>query len=116
MAAAPDFRITARNAAAIGQICRRLDGVPLALELAAARVRSLPVEQIATRLDDRFRLLTGSSRITVPRHQTQRQTNDSSHDLPAEHERAALRPSAVFASSPPRAAPEARRDPRPHQD
>ena len=96
MAAAPDFRITARNAAAIGQICRRLDGVPLALELAAARVRSLPVEQIATRLDDRFRLLTGSSRITVPRHQTLRQTIDWSHDLLAEDERAVLRRLAVF--------------------
>lgn len=96
MAAVPDFRITDRNAAAIAQICRRLDGVPLAIELAAARVRALPVEQIAARLDDRFRLLTGSSRITVPRHQTLRQTIDWSHDLLAEDERAVLRRLAVF--------------------
>jgi predicted ATPase/class 3 adenylate cyclase len=96
VAAAPEFRITDRNAQAIAQICRRLDGVPLALELAAARVRALPVEQIATRLDDRFRLLTGSSRVTVPRHQTLRQTIDWSHDLLGEDERAVFRRIAVF--------------------
>jgi predicted ATPase/class 3 adenylate cyclase/Tfp pilus assembly protein PilF len=96
MAAVPGFRVTDRNAAAIAQICRRLDGVPLALELAAARVRALPVEQIAARLDDRFRLLTGSSRVTVPRHQTLRQTIDWSHDLLAEDERAVFRRLAVF--------------------
>ena len=96
IAAAPDFRITDRNAPAIVQICRRLDGVPLALELAAARVRAFPVEQIAARLDDRFRLLTGSSRISVPRHQTLQQTIDWSHDLLAEDERAVLRRLAVF--------------------
>ena len=96
MAASSEFRITDRNAAAIAQICRRLDGVPLALELAAARVRALPVEQIAARLDDRFRLLTGSSRISVPRHQTLRQTIDWSHDLLGEDERAVFRRLAVF--------------------
>jgi predicted ATPase/class 3 adenylate cyclase len=95
--AAPGFQITDRNGPAIAQICRRLDGVPLAIELAAARVRALPVEQIATRLDDRFRLLTGSSRITVPRHQTLRQTIDWSHELLAEDERAVFRRLAVFA-------------------
>jgi predicted ATPase/class 3 adenylate cyclase len=97
IAAAPGFEITERNAPAIAQICRRLDGVPLAIELAAARVRALPVEQIAARLDDRFRLLTGSSRITVPRHQTLRQTIDWSHELLSEDERAVLRRLAVFA-------------------
>jgi len=97
IAAAPGFRITERNAPAIAQICRRLDGVPLAIELAAARVRALPVEQIAARLDDRFRLLTGSSRITVPRHQTLRQTIDWSHELLSEDERAVFRRLAVFA-------------------
>jgi predicted ATPase/class 3 adenylate cyclase/Tfp pilus assembly protein PilF len=97
ISAAPGFQITDRNASAIAQICRRLDGVPLALELAAARVRALPVEQIAARLDDRFRLLTGSSRITVPRHQTLRQTIDWSHELLAEEERAVFRRLAVFA-------------------
>jgi predicted ATPase/class 3 adenylate cyclase len=96
MAAVPGFTITDRNAAAIAQICRRLDGVPLAIELAAARVRALPVEQIAARLDDRFRLLTGSSRISVPRHQTLRQTIDWSHDLLADDERAVLRRLAAF--------------------
>lgn len=96
MAAVPDFRITDRNAPAVAQICRRLDGVPLAIELAAARVRALPVEQIAARLDDRFRLLTGSSRITVPRHQTLRQTIDWSHELLAEDERAVFRRVSVF--------------------
>ncbi len=96
IAAAPGFQITDRNAPAIAQICRRLDGVPLALELAAARVRALPVEQIAERLDDRFRLLTGSSRITVPRHQTLRQTIDWSHELLADDERAVFRRLAVF--------------------
>ncbi len=94
--AASGFRITDENAAAVAQICRRLDGVPLAIELAAARVRALPVEQIAARLDDRFRLLTGSSRVTVPRHQTLRQTIDWSHDLLDEDERAVFRRLAVF--------------------
>ena len=96
VAALPGFRITERNAWAIAQICSRLDGIPLALELAAARVRALPVEQIAARLDDRFRLLTGSSRITVPRHQTLRQTIDWSHDLLADDERAVFRRLAAF--------------------
>src|SRR4051812_486410 len=97
VAASPAFRVNERNARAVAQICRRLDGVPLALELAAARVRALPVEQIATRLDDRFRLLTGSSRLTVPRHQTLRQTIDWSHDLLADDERAVFRRLAAFA-------------------
>ena len=72
----------------MAQLCRRLDGVPLAIELAAARVRTLPVEQIAARLDDRFRLLTGGSRAGVARHQTLRATIDWSFDLLTEPERA----------------------------
>ena len=75
----------------------RLDGIPLAIELAAARVRALPVEQIAARLDDRFRLLTGGSRTALPRQQTLRATIDWSHDLLTEPERALLRRLAVFA-------------------
>jgi predicted ATPase/class 3 adenylate cyclase/Tfp pilus assembly protein PilF len=97
MAASPTFRVTSENGAAIAQICRRLDGVPLAIELAAARVRALTPDQIAARLDDRFRLLTGSSRITVPRHQTLRATIDWSFGLLADHERAVLRRLSVFA-------------------
>src|SRR5205823_5486527 len=67
-----DFGVTAANAQAVAQICWRLDGIPLAIELAAARVRSLSPEQIAARLDDQFRLLTGGSRTALPRHQTLR--------------------------------------------
>ena len=78
-AAQPGFALTAGNAAAVAQICRRLDGIPLALELAAARVRALTVEQIAARLDDRFRLLTGGSRNALPRQQTLRATMDWSY-------------------------------------
>src|SRR5205823_3652771 len=68
----PGFAITAANAPAVARLCRRLDGVPLALELAAARVRAMPVEQIEARLHDRFRLLTGGSRTALPRQQTLR--------------------------------------------
>ena len=80
----------------MAQICRRLDGIPLAIELAAARVRALSVEQIAARLDDRFRLLTGGSRTALPRQQTLRAAIDWSHDL-LTPERALLRRLAVFA-------------------
>ncbi|MGH2599288.1 MAG: ATP-binding protein, partial [Dehalococcoidia bacterium] len=73
----PDVDLTA----AIEEICEQLDGVPLAIELAAARVRALSVEQIAARLSDRFRLLTGGSRTALPRQQTLRATMDWSHDL-----------------------------------
>ncbi|MEO7118773.1 MAG: tetratricopeptide repeat protein [Candidatus Limnocylindrales bacterium] len=86
-AAVPSFRITEANAAAVVEICRQLDGVPLAIELAAARVRALTVQQISTRLTDRFRLLTGSHRITVPRHQTLRATMDWSFELLSVEER-----------------------------
>src|SRR5207247_215653 len=84
----PGFAVTSRNAAAVAQVCRRLDGIPLAIELAAVRVKALPVEQIAARLDDRFRLLTGGSRTALPRQQTLRALIDWSYDLLTEPERA----------------------------
>lgn len=96
-AASPTFALTERNATLIGQICARLDGIPLAIELAAARVRTLSVEQIAARLDDRFRLLTGGSRTALPRQQTLRGAVEWSYDLLSEPERTVLRRLAVFA-------------------
>lgn len=76
----PDFTLTRQNAAAVAQICIRLDGIPLAIELAAARVRALSVDDILARLDDRFRLLVGSH-IALPRQQTLRALIDWSYDL-----------------------------------
>jgi len=76
--------LTGANALAVTQICRRLDGIPLALELAAVRVRALSVEQIAARLDDRFGLLSGGSRTAPPRQQTLRGAIDWSYDLLSE--------------------------------
>jgi predicted ATPase len=93
----PGFMVTDANAPALAQVCARLDGIPLALELAAARVSVLRVEQIAARLDDRFRLLTGGSRTAMPRQQTLRALIDWSYDLLAEPERVLLRRLAVFA-------------------
>ena len=90
------FAVTSDNAAAIVQICQRLDGMPLAIEFAAARVAVLSVEQIAARLDDRFRLLTAWPKKTLPRHQTLRATLDWSHDLLTEHERTLFRRLSVF--------------------
>ncbi len=95
----PGFRLTDENAEAIAQICRRLDGIPLAVELAAARVRSLPPAQIAARLNDRFRLLTGGSRTALPRHRTLRAAMDWSFDLLPETERHLLPRLSVFAGS-----------------
>ncbi|HXF83456.1 MAG TPA: tetratricopeptide repeat protein [bacterium] len=91
------FVLTAENAPAVAQIVRQLDGIPLAIELAAARVQALSVEQIAARLDDRLRLLTTGPRTEVPRHQTLRAVLDWSYDLLAAEERALLRRLAVFA-------------------
>src|SRR5579859_796700 len=96
-AALPTFALTDDNAAAVATVCRRLDGIPLAIELAAARVRLLRVDEIAARLDDRFRLLTGGSRTALPRQQTLRALIDWSYDLLTEPERALLRRLAVFA-------------------
>ncbi|WP_075017572.1 BTAD domain-containing putative transcriptional regulator [Actinacidiphila rubida] len=88
---------SAEDVAAVQEICRRLDGLPLAIELAAARLRALSPRQIADRLDDRFRLLTGGSRTLLPRQQTLRAVVDWSWDLLDEPERAALRGLSVFA-------------------
>ncbi len=93
----PGFRITPANATAVAQIARRLDGIPLAIELAAARVKALSVEHIAARLDDRFRLLTGSGRGALPHHQTLRAALDWSYNLLSDPERTLLRRMAVFA-------------------
>ena len=92
-----DFALTDHNAGAIAQLCRRLDGIPLALELAAARVRSLPPEDLVERLDQRFRLLTRGSRAAIERHQTLRNTIDWSYDLLSDAERGALNRLSVFA-------------------
>jgi non-specific serine/threonine protein kinase len=97
LAVQPTFTVTKSNAPGVAQICHRLDGIPLAIELAAARVKALSVEQIATRLDDRFRLLTGGSRTALPRQQTLRATIDWSYDLLSETERALLQRLSVFA-------------------
>jgi predicted ATPase/class 3 adenylate cyclase len=93
----PPFTVTLRNAPAVAQVCHRLDGIPLALELAAARVKVLSVEQIAQRLDDRFRLLTGGSRTGLPRQQTLRALIDWSYDLLSGAEQTLLRRLSVFA-------------------
>jgi predicted ATPase/DNA-binding CsgD family transcriptional regulator len=92
----PAFALTDENAADVVRICRRLDGVPLALELAAARVRVLSVAQVAERLDDRFRLLTGGGRTVVARQQTLRALIDWSYDLLTETERVLLRRLSTF--------------------
>ena len=94
--ASPAFRLTEKNAAAVAAICRRLDGLPLALELAAARTRVLSPEQIAERLDDTFRLLTTGGRTSLPRQKTLRGAFDWSHDLLSEEQRILLRRLSVF--------------------
>ncbi len=94
--ARPDFAITDDNAAAVGEICRRLDGMPLAIELAAARVRALSLAEILEGLRDRFRLLTGGARTAVRRQQTLRASVDWSHALLTEPERVLFRRLAVF--------------------
>jgi predicted ATPase/DNA-binding CsgD family transcriptional regulator len=93
----PTFAITAANAPAIAQICHDLDGIPLALELGAARARILTPEQIALGLADRFHLLTGGSHTVIPRHQTLQASLDWSHELLDERERTLLRRLSVFA-------------------
>ena len=95
--ASPTFVFSRGNAPAVVQICHRLDGIPLALELAAARVKVLSVEQVGRRLDDRFRLLTGGSRTALPRQQTLRALIDWSYDLLSPPEQILLRRLSVFA-------------------
>ncbi|QXG76603.1 winged helix-turn-helix domain-containing protein [Modestobacter sp. L9-4] len=92
----PGFSVTAENLPAVLEVCARLDGMPLALELAAARLRSLSVQQIADRLDDRFSLLTGGSRVALPRHQTLRAVVEWSWEALDERERAVARRLSVF--------------------
>jgi predicted ATPase/DNA-binding transcriptional regulator YiaG/Tfp pilus assembly protein PilF len=93
----PEFAPTPADAAAIAEICRRLDGIPLAIELAAARVGVLSAAQLADRLGDRFRLLTGGARAAPTRQQTLRATLDWSYDLLTPSERALLRTLSAFA-------------------
>lgn len=92
----PQLRLDESAVGAAAEICRRLDGIPLALELAAARVRSMTVQQIAARLDDRFQLLNRGDRTALPRQQTLRALIDWSHDLLSEPERGLFRRLAVF--------------------
>jgi predicted ATPase/DNA-binding SARP family transcriptional activator len=98
------FRLTAGNLPAVAEICRRLDGLPLAIELACARLRTLPAAELAARLDDRFRLLTGGNRAALPRHQTLTAVVGWSWDLLTGAERTLARRLAVFAGG---ATPEA---------
>ena len=95
--ARPDFEATDQNAATLASICYRLDGIPLAIELAAARLRSLSVEEIHRKLDQRFRLLTGGSRTALPRQQTLRSLIDWSYELLRELEQQLLQRLSVFA-------------------
>jgi predicted ATPase/DNA-binding CsgD family transcriptional regulator len=93
----PEFALTERNAMSVAQICYRLDGIPLALELAAARVGVLSVEQIAARLDDRFALLTGGGRTALARQRTLEAAMDWSHELLSREQRTLFRRLSVFA-------------------
>jgi predicted ATPase len=97
VAVTPAFRLSEQNAAAVARVCHRLDGIPLALELAAARLRVLTVAEIAERLDERFRLLTRGSRTAPARHQTLRALVDWSYDLLSPAERRLFRRLSVFA-------------------
>jgi predicted ATPase/class 3 adenylate cyclase len=94
--AQPHFHLTKDNASFVAQICSRLDGIPLAIELAAARVKALSVDQIAARLNDRFRLLTGGARTALPRQQTLRALIEWSYNLLSEQERILFARLAVF--------------------
>ncbi|MEV4398508.1 BTAD domain-containing putative transcriptional regulator [Nonomuraea sp. NPDC049607] len=98
-AARPSFAVDDENAAAVVALCRRLDGMPLAIELAAARLRTMTPRQLADRLDDRFRLLDGGSRTALPRQQTLRAVVEWSWDLLDEGERVLARRLGVFADS-----------------
>ena len=97
VAVKPSFALTERNAPAVAQVCYRMDGIPLAIELAAARARVMSVEQIADRLDDSFGLLSAGSRTAMPRHRTLHATMEWSHELLPEEERTLFRRLSVFA-------------------
>ncbi|MFJ9537746.1 ATP-binding protein [Streptomyces sp. NPDC101225] len=98
-AVVPGFRLTAANKAAVARLCRRLDGLPLAIELAAVRMRVLGVEQLLERLDDRYRVLTAGSSAALPRHQTLRATVDWSHELCTPEERLVWARASVLAGA-----------------
>ncbi|MFI9548379.1 ATP-binding protein [Streptomyces sp. NPDC052016] len=98
-AVVPGFRLTAANRASVARLCRRLDGLPLAIELAAVRMRVLDVDQLLRRLDDRYRLLTAGSPTVAPRHQTLRAAVDWSHDLCGEVEQLVWSRLSVLAGS-----------------
>ncbi|KUN84581.1 ATP-binding protein [Streptomyces griseoruber] len=98
-AVVPGFRLTAANRSAVARLCRRLDGLPLAIELAAVRMRVLDVHQLLARLDDRYRLLTGGSPAVLPRHQTLRAAVDWSHELCDAREQAVWARLSVLAGS-----------------
>jgi predicted ATPase/DNA-binding CsgD family transcriptional regulator len=93
----PNFTLTEQNAPAVAQVCYRLDGIPLAIELAAARSKVLSVEEISERLDDSFRLLAAGSRTAMPRQRTLHATMDWSHELLGQKERVLFRRLSVFA-------------------
>jgi len=93
----PDLSLTPSTQLALEEVCHRLDGIPLAIELAAARLRSMTPEELGARLDERFRLLVGGRRVAVSRHQTLRSTIDWSYDLLDGTERAVLQRVAIFA-------------------
>jgi predicted ATPase len=95
--ARPGFSLAQSNAASVSEICRRLDGIPLALELAAARLNALTARQLAARLDDRFRVLAGGGRGGLPRHRTLQAAIEWSHDLLSDAEQVCFRRLAVFA-------------------
>jgi predicted ATPase/class 3 adenylate cyclase len=97
LAVRPDFQVTNQNAPALASVCCRLDGIPLAIELAAARVRTLAVEEIDRKLGERFRLLTGGSKTALPRQQTLRALIDWSYELLHEPEQRLLQRLSVFA-------------------
>lgn len=96
VAVRPGFELTDRNASLVMKVCQKLEGIPLAIELAAARITTLSLEQIITRLEDRFSLLTIGSRTTLPRHQTLRGAVDWSYDLLTNQERCLFRRLSVF--------------------
>ncbi|MCF1600521.1 ATP-binding protein, partial [Streptomyces muensis] len=98
-AVVPGFRLTAANRGAVARLCRRLDGLPLAIELAAVRMRVLDVDRLLDRLDDRYRLLTGGSPAALPRHQTLRAAVDWSHELCTARERLTWARLSVLAGS-----------------
>ena len=96
LAATQNFRLTDQNASSVAQICHHLDGIPLAIELAAGKIRALSAEQIAQRLDDRFHLLTGGSRTAQPRHQTLQAAIEWSYNLLSPIEQTLFRRLSVF--------------------